>query len=219
MENFDNIVSLKDWLAFNRSDEKLQNLFYSMSSTVKYLHEDLNASVASFNLGDISILNDDVTKILFMHKPLPSDLDEAKEIVADDIRALSYIAICVYFGSNSLNWSFLKENFDEFSKFLPSTDIPYYKGIVVNNFSVYFCDYVAELQKREANAFNFSDSGGNSNGQALVRSNGHSVLNGEQYGDLYKTSDAAFIGFLVVPALVAIFGIMFTLFAWLMGVK
>ena len=48
-----------------------------------------------------------------------------------------------------LNPDFVKENFDEFAQFIPSGDVPYYRGVIQRGASVYFCEFALEKRNRD----------------------------------------------------------------------
>lgn len=227
-----NSITLLEWLsATSYTEDDLHTLFVNMDSAMKYIHEK-GFCIGSFNPTKVEILDDSLQKIKF-DSLIPMDTDSyvvKKEYVREDIGRSALLQIGIY--SNCLQYlnpTFLKENFKQFETFLPEGDIPYYKGVIERNASVYFVDYTVERRKRDLEALE-REVNGNSNSnettgvginKARVYSNGHSILNTYDstnskindsiYKNLKGMSDTAYISFLVVPFIVGILGFIFTL--------
>lgn len=218
-------VSLSEWLRFNNSDDKLRVLFKGMSSALKYVHS-RGYYVSSFSLDKVDILNNSFDQIRFNELDmLPDDYASRREIVRNNIFNEASLAVGIY--SNCLpylNFNFLKSNFNEFTPFLPESDIPYYRGVIERGSCVYFSDFLGELKKREISALEVDSNEGSkiSGGRSLVKSNGHSLSDDNSnydsiYHQLKNGKETAFISFLVIPALVSIIGVVFTILAWVMS--
>ena len=235
--NADNIVSLDEWLQFNRDTEKRRNLFVNMSSSLKYLHN-RGYYVSSFSPTNIDVLDGSNSQVRFNEFDImPDDYKTKTDIVRQNIFDTAFLQIGIYTDCLPyLKRDFLVDNFDEFSTFLPSTDIPYYKGVVQRGASVYFVDFCNELRNRELAALgeslgtdnkfsqNIGNPGQSSNkgNKRLIRSNGKSVLSDEGYNSIYNLNqkkDAAFVSFLLIPLFVSAFGIIFTVLAWILHIS
>lgn len=232
-------ISLNDWINSEYDIDAAREIFIYMSSALKYIHNK-GYYVSSFYPVDIDILNGAINQIRFNGlEKMPDDKAVRKQIVKNNIYSSAFLQIGIY--SNCLEYlksSFLRENFDKFSELLPVEDIPYYKGVVLSGFSVYFDDYVVERRKRELNELKkttgTSDEGYGSS-KRLIKTNGSissdeesirsfnfDFSNKEVNGSIYKQlrsglEDAAFVSFLIIPALVSIGAIIFAIVALVMS--
>lgn len=232
-------ISLNDWINSEYDIDTAREIFIYMSSALKYIHNK-GYYVSSFYPVDIDILNGAINQIRFNGlEKMPDDKAVRKQIVKNNIYSSAFLQIGIY--SNCLEYlksSFLRENFDKFSELLPVEDIPYYKGVVLSGFSVYFDDYVVERRKRELNELKnmtgTSDEGYGSS-KRLIKTNGSisseeesirsfnfDFSNKEVNGSIYKQlrsglEDAAFVSFLIIPALVSMGAIIFAIVALVMS--
>ncbi len=235
--NVDNAISLDEWLQFNGDTEKRRNLFINMSSSLKYIHS-RGYYVSSFLPTDIDVLDDTHSQVRFKELGvMPDDYSVKTDIVRQNIFDTAFLQIGIYTDCLPyLKKDFLINNFDEFSTFLPSTDISYYKGVVQRGANVYLVDFCNELRKKELSTLgeslgannNFSSNPGNigqSNSKGnkmLTKSNGKSILSDDDYNSIYnfnQKKDAAFVSFLLIPLFVSAFGIIFTVLAWLFRIS
>lgn len=234
--NVDNTVSLDEWLQFNSDTEKRRNLFINMSSSLKYIHN-RGYYVSSFLPTNIDVLDGATSQVRFNELDImPDDYKIKTDIVRQNIFDTAFLQIGIYTDCLPyLRRDFLVDNFDEFSTFIPSTDIPYYRGVIQRGANVYLVDFCNELRNRELAALGASLGDNNnqssnvginqSNGKGnkiLNKSNGKSILSDDQYSSIYdlnKTKDAAFVSFLLIPLFVSAFGIIFTVLAWLLHIS
>ena len=218
----DSNIKLSEWLKDYYAKDELETLFANMDSAMKYIHSK-GYCVYSFNPRDIEILNGSLRQIRFNFLlEMPDDFLLRKDIVRDDIWKSSFLQIGIY--SNCLNCmtpDFLKSNFNGFSTFLPEGVVPYYRGVVERNASVYLGDYLQEKRRRDLDELEkeVGESAVPANGKRLVKSNSaadlleydsmNSKINDSIYKKLSGISDTAFISFMMVPVLVAFLGIIF----------
>ena len=207
----DKVMTLSEWLQKYHMQEDLQNLFVNMDIAMKYIH-DQGFYIESFALDRIKLLNDSIRLIRFeILAPFPNDITQQKELVRNNIFLSAVLQIGVYANCiqyfNTDTMQFLKENFNQFSMFLPQEDVPYYKGVIERGASVYYSAFVGERKKRELKELDKQlsgvDGGVNSSGKVLVKSNGlaepsaedliphNEKENGVIYKDLSK-KEAAF---------------------------
>ena len=138
---------------------------------------------------------------------MPTSSLDRKRYIKEDIYNSSYIQIgiytkCLYW----LNQNYLKENFDSFAQFLPEGDVPYYRGVIERGASVYLCEYDLEKRKRDLAALEKEVGGeGVTDTSHLNKVDVNENINAVIYRQINKKSDAAYVYFLVYPA------IMFTL--------
>ena len=231
----DKVMTLSEWLQKYHMQEDLQNLFVNMDIAMKYIH-DQGFYIESFALDRIKLLNDSIRLIRFENlAPFPNDITQQKELVRNNIFLSAVLQIGVYANCiqyfNTDTMQFLKENFNQFSMFLPQEDVPYYKGVIERGASVYYSAFVGERKKRELKELDKQlsgvDGGVSSRGKVLVKSNGLAELsaedliphnekeNGVSYKDLSK-KEAAFARALIYPIMILIFGLTILLLSYLL---
>ena len=98
----------------------------------------------------------------------------------------------------------MKENFDSFAQFLPDGDVPYYRGVIERGASVYLCEYDLEKRKRDLAALEKEVGGENvpTDTSHLDKVDVNEGINSVIYRQINKTNDAAYINFLVYPAII-----------------
>ncbi len=212
-------ISLNDYLASSYNEKEFDDFCVNADAAMKYLHNK-GYHICSFNPEHIELVNGDVNLVRFDYLDrLPNDSMEKKEIIKKDISRSVMLQIGIY--SNCLNYlkpDFLKNNFSEFSQFLPEDNIPYYRGVVERGASVYLIDYLLEKKKRDYdNLEKELDSSNNTNerGKKLVKSNGifadYDTMNTGVNDNIYKSlsgglSDAAFTTLLIIPIILTVIG-------------
>ena len=110
----------------------------------------------------------------------------------------------------------MKENFDSFVQFLPTGDVPYYRGIVQRGATVYFSDYALEKANRDFNDLENQlgeGSGRDSGGKALAKTGAFRVgiepvsndsINDSIYRQINGLKDSAFVSLLIIPTIILI---------------
>ncbi|MBR2247763.1 MAG: hypothetical protein IJ880_12220 [Bacilli bacterium] len=194
-------ISLEEWFRGLHDDEELREAFINMDLAMKFVHENKNSCVKSFNPKDIRILNNSLRQIKFNTLlKMPKDDYDRKELVKEDIYSSAFLQIAAYMNNVSTNSyndhsitdflanmkpDFLRQNFDSFTTFIPEKDVPYYRGVVQRGASVYFSEFVKEQKKRDLMALEKEIDGGmgqsssntasrsKESGKSLVKSNGH----------------------------------------------
>lgn len=226
-------VTLDEWLKHYHTNNQLQNLFVNMDIAMKYIHNQ-GFYVSSFALDKISLLHQSIRQIQFQElMPLPYDISQQKKIVRDNIFMASVLHLGLYakclqhFTMSTI--PAIKENFQQFSIFLPSEDVPYYSGIIERGASVYYSAYVGERKKRDLQNLEkeVSPSGENGIGKQLVKTNGSGytaedfIPHNEEANELIYASlvrkDAAFVRALIYPIIVFILGLVILLFSSFLG--
>lgn len=218
-------VTLGYWLSNYYRKGELLTLFANMDSAMKYIHSK-GFCIGSFNPKDIEILNDSLSQIRFNNlMVMPTDFLERKDIVREDIKKSAFLQIGIHAGClNCLRPDFLKSNFNDFVNFLPEDIVPYYKGVIERNASVYLGDFLNEKRKRDLVALEKEIdgvAGETSTNKRFVKSNmaGHlleydsmnSKVNDSIYKQLNNFSDSAFVSCLTIPTIVAILGVVLTI--------
>lgn len=223
-------ITLNEWLQGYHTNEQLQDLFVNMDIAMKYIHNQ-GYYISSFALDRVTLLNHSIRQIKFQNlEPLPYDISQKKNVVRDNIFMSSVLQIGLYakclqhFTMNTI--PSLKENFREFSIFLPPEDVPYYSGIIEKGASVYYSEYVGERKKRDLQNLEkeVSSNGGESRGKSLVKTNGNYTAedflpHNEEANEIIYASlakkEAAFVRALIYPILVFILGIVVLFLSYL----
>ena len=213
-------MTLSDWVLSHPGEEDLRSTFLNMDRALKYIH-DHGYCIQVFHPSEIEVLNNDEDYIQFKHlMELSSDPVTRKKMIKEDIFNSSLIQVGIY--SNSLNYlnpDFLKENFDSFAQFLPSSDIPYYRGVIQRGAAVYFCEYA--LEKRNRDLADLEKELGEMTYDAENQSikDNASITNDAVNDIIYKQinglRDSAFINWLLVPTVVLGMLLLFGIISWL----
>ena len=182
---------------------------------MKYIH-DRGYCVQSFDPNNIKILNNSIDQIKFDILPLPEDYTERKKYVKEDIYNSSFIQIGLYAKCLPyLKKDFLKANFDRFSEFLPSGDVPYYRGVIDRGASVYFCEYASEKANRDlAELERELGEDGKMLSSSVPKFDNTRVndrINDSIYKQLSNRKDAAFVTFLIFPTALLVLGVVLAL--------
>ncbi len=205
-------ITLADWVSSHPSEEDLRTVFLNMDRALKYIH-DHGYCIEVFYPTEIEILENEKDHIQFKRLlELSKDPAKKREMVKEDIFNSSLIQIGIY--SNSLKYlnpDFVKENFDEFAQFIPSGDVPYYRGVIQRGASVYFCEFTLEKRNRDLADLEKQLGEGDGKGKQLMKQNGQNVgvgsitndkVNDTIYSQINGLRDAAFINFLILPTLI-----------------
>ena len=218
--------TLLDWIKMHRSEDDMREVFLNMDIALKYIH-DHGYCIEVFYPTHIEILNNQPDHIQFDNLvELPADPISRKQMIKEDIFNSSLIQVGLYTNTmRSLTPSFLRENFDNISRFIPEGDVPYYRGVVQRGASVYFCEYAVEKMNRDLEQLDrqIQESEG---GMSLQKSNGHyegtSTLTNNQINDaIYKQinglKDVAFINYLLIPTIALVSLIVIAFISWLLS--
>lgn len=214
-ENLNEAVSLSSWIGSFRDEEEMREIFLNMDRAMKYIH-DRGYCVQSFDPNNIKILNNSIDQIKFDILPLPEDYTERKKYVKEDIYNSSFIQIGLYAKCLPyLKKDFLKANFDRFSEFLPSGDVPYYRGVIDRGASVYFCEYASEKANRDLAELEreLGEDGKmlNSSVPKFDNTRVNDRINDSIYKQLSNRKDAAFVTFLIFPTALLVLGVVLAL--------
>lgn len=200
--NNNGTTTLDDYLSMCTNDEQRQKLFFSMDLSMKKLH-DSNYYIRSFNANDILVYEGNKNLDIY-YKSVDNGCDNFYK--KQNIFYLTCFVIGVY--SDCLRYmnpkkpDFLISNFDEFAQFIPSDDVPYYKGIVMRGSSVYYSDFIKAKRQREfGNVQAMSNSSSIEGGTALTKSTLIGRMNASDDFD-----QKAFISVLLFPVIIMVLG-------------
>lgn len=196
-------LTLNEYLSVCSSDAERKKLFLNMDSALKKLHGS-NYYVKDFNVNGIYVYGTDRGGLDIYYSIVDSGLDFS--LKQKNIFYLSCLAVGVYSGClpyiNPSNPDFLVSNFNEFAQFIPEDSIPYYKGVVCNNASVYYSDFIATKNEREINALkelgdSISGSSKGKSGVAFTKSTAIGRMNASD-----DKNQAAFISIMLFPVII-----------------
>lgn len=207
-KNDNNSETLYQWINSHHNEEELREVFLNMDRALKYIH-DHDYCIEAFYPTEIQVLNNETDHIRFKKLiELPSDPEVRRQWITEDIFRSSLIQIGIY--SNSLKYltpDFLKENFDSFTQFIPSGDVPYYRGIVQRGASVYFCEYAVERRNRDLEELEKElGEDADKEKQLLKTPTNEDITNNRVNDVIYRQinglKDAAFVNMLLIPTIV-----------------
>lgn len=206
------VETLREWLNRHNvnKDEQLsefKNLFYSLDLEMKQLHES-GFCITSFHVHDILISGHFVKykKIRNLY------YEDREELIRKNIFYLSCLAIGIYDDClgyiNPENPRDLKDNFSSFATFLPEDVVPYYKGIIERDATVYLSDYMkAKVEKERAKEQKILDSVSNTSAPNKG-SYSKSTLIGRLYADENSSNMAAFVQIVLFPVIILLLAIL-----------
>ena len=221
--NYDSI-SLDDWIKEHQSEDELREVFLNLDRALKYIHEH-GYCIEDFYPTEIMVLNNETDHIQFNKLlELSSNEEMKRQMIKEDIFNSSLVQIGIY--SNSLRYltpEFLKENFDSFAQFLPTGDIPYYRGVVQRGASVYFCEFALEKRNRDLEELEKQLGEDGDKNKELWKSKipQTSITNDRVNDTIYKQinglKDSAFIHFLILPTIVLVMLLVFSIITWIVS--
>lgn len=213
-------MSLDEWISFHSTDEEMRSVFLNMDRALKYIHEH-DYCIEVFHPRYIDVLNNSDNYIQFKRLvELSSDSIIKRKMIQEDIFHSSLIQIAYYLKMNDLNQlnpDFLRENFDEIAQFIPSEDVPYYRGVIQRGASVYFCEYALEKRNRDLADLERQLGEDGSKEKVYLKEN-VSITNDSVNDIIYKQinglKDKAFVHTLLIPAIVLSLLLLFGLISW-----
>lgn len=215
-----------DGVKFTRSEEELREVFLNEDKAMRYLHEN-GFCVDSFDPRDIDLVDGSKNYIRFNKFSKIQNSFEKESLTNSDI----FISACLQIGLYThtlanLNEDYLKSNYDEFSKYLPADDVPYYRGVIERNAGVYLCDYA--IEKRNRDYKNLQKELGEEAASTEIKPVSDDNLINKDINDLIyadliskkKTkgiSDFAFVHILVLPTVILSLGIIICLISFVLN--
>lgn len=219
--------NLDEWIKTHSSENDMKELFLNMDKALKYIHEH-DYCINDFSPTQIDVLENRPDYVQFVSLiQLSPDPIRKKKMINEDIFNSSIIQICYYLHIplSQLNIEFLKENFDSFAQFLPSENVPYYRGVIQRGASVYLCEY--DVERRNRDLINLENELGEnvSKDKSLVKENNRlnlSNFNNNRINDtIYKQisgiRDSAFINYLLVPTICMFTLLLMCMIGWVLS--
>ena len=226
-------VSLDLWILDHPSEEEMKKVFLNMDIAMKYIHEH-GYCIETFYPSEIEILNNELDHIQFKKLiELSHDPSIRKNMIQEDIFNSALMQIGMYFYSEDLGLTIhdilknltptvIKDNFDAYTQFIPNDDIPYYRGVIMRNASVYLFEFIEQKNVRELEQLEkeLGEEKDNSSKQLYMnkRTNYNNRINDSIYRQINGLKDAAFINTLIIPTIILVVGIIVALIFWLMSI-
>lgn len=214
-------VTLKDWLRESHTTEEYQALFMVMDMTMHYIHnkgygvltQRGKEGYPELDTSKVQIIPGEHPRVMFLDIDIV-DPTYQRQLVHDNIYSNAYTAVKAYAGfTEALNHTFLKNNFKEFELFLPEDDVPYYRGIIERDSTVYYQEYVQKRLERQ-----IQKEGGAMAGTSISNSLSKSTEVGRQIASQYSNLDnsnmAAFVHLYIFPAIIILLSMLIPIIAW-----
>ncbi len=215
-------ISLKEWVSMHSEEEEIRTVFLNMDRAMRYIHEH-GYCIQDFHPSEIEVLNNEPDHIQFKKlMELSSNPITANKMIQEDIFNSSFVQISIYLKIDKLehlNPDFLRENFDSFAQFLPTGDVPYYRGVIERGAGVYFCDYA--LEKRNRDLADLEKQLGNNESPVRVDTSTSEMTNSKVNDVIYKQinglKDTAFVNMLLIPTMVFAALFLMGLIVWIIS--
>lgn len=211
-------VTLSEWIEEHSSEEELRSLFLNLDIALKYIH-DHGYCIEVFYPTEIEILNNNDKYICFRKlMELSPDIERRKQMIQEDILHSAFVQLGIY--SNSLKYlsiDFLRENFDSFTQFIPADDVPYYRGVILRNASVYYCEYRQEKNSRDLQNLE-KELNVNDYNKNFIKEKGaltNDKINDKIYRQINGLNDKAFVYSLIIPTISLVFLLLIGIVMWI----
>ena len=214
--------TLFEYVSEHHNDEDMRDVFLNMDIAMKYIHEH-DYCIEIFYPNKIEVLEDMPDHIQFDNlMELSKDMLKRKNMIKEDIFNSAFLQIAFYTNTiNSLTPEFLKENFDEISRFLPEGDVPYYRGVVQRGASVYFSEYALEKMNRDLQTLEKELGEDNkdidSAEEMKLDELDNDRINDKIYHQINGLRDVAFINQLLIPAIILLSMFLIGFVGWVLS--
>lgn len=220
-----NEVTLEEWTSHYHETEEMEQLFCAQSDALKRTHQS-GYYVSDFNLSQVLVREENRKKyILFKNvERLPKGEEEFyrhKNVKTECFQEVGIYCSMLSDMNVSFTPSFLKENFDRFSPFIPEAEFAFYKKVFVYDAMIYLCDYVKKSREKELTQLENQlkeESGGRSfnkstpQGRASTQEDKEMLQNGVE-----NSSQSAFVYTFVLLFVVFSLSLLIPIFAWVFG--
>lgn len=194
-----NYVNLYDYLDTCNNVDK-RKVIYFISKHLKGLHNS-GLYVPYFYLKTIQINSDDLSDIKFDNISNGQNDPEFNNYKNSNVYELALISFASHLpgynikDNGLLNYSVIKQNFDNFTYIFNDNDVNYYRDVLVNENYTYYGDYIDDLEKKSGNSV----------------SNNRTYSYSTREGRLMSEKEAAFTTYLLLFVNVSIVGLLFML--------
>ena len=208
------ITTLESFLAncdssSDKGMDELKKLFLSLDKKM-YIYHQNNYAITSFRLQDIMVGSnlDDTGNVIYdvgFSKYSEMDSNDS-QIIQKNIFYAGCLAVGVY--NNCLSYidpdnpTFLKSNFNLFAENMPAEVVPYYRGVIERDATVYLNSFEQMRRKREIDVMKMQAEVDKQQEKKTIISNPKSIRDNEKWG----TRESAFVGISLFPFIIVLLG-------------
>lgn len=230
----DNQVTLKEWVEAHPSDE-FRLLFYNVDGTMQYIHQK-GYAVDDFSLNEIFVI---ANKDIRFHKlvELSQDNYQRMNMIHDNIFKSALIKASIYFGKGTPDLSLeqivntlssnggniIKADFDSYAKYLPESDVDYFRRVIQDGESLYYNEYYYDIEIKKAQSENEVGTS-NTNTKQLVKASTQNIgvapITSDIDVSMYRKidKDSAFINYYVISTLIFVIGLVISFIIWVLKI-
>ena len=221
-------ITLLDYMKSYHHNDEFEGLFYQMDLMMKQVHNK-GYYITNFNPKNIILSSFSDKNFFITFSYLDSLSDNYKDEINVNVYNMAFLEVGLL--SETLNYlqpAFLKQNFSQFTIFLPESLVNYYRMILVNGGHSYLSDYLQVKNNQEIAKLQQSidSEGGNNKGRSYVKSTGHygnNENNDSREVMAFALKDdnniAAFVTNYVLAFIVLASSLLIPLIAFLLGQK
>lgn len=228
-DNKSNVTTVKAWFEDSHSDQEKRELFLYLDFAMRYVH-DRGYCVYTFDPNEIEILNNSIKQVKF-NTLLEMPKDDVKfqnKLKDEDIYNSAAVQVLLYskFPLNTKT-EFIKEHYDEFTTFLPESDVRYYRGVLQDHASIYFTEFEQERIKRENDNLekelsDMSDKKDISKEEKkkkdLIKMLSNDKINNTIYRSINVVKESAFINILLYPTVMIVLFLVYTFMCYIIRI-
>ncbi len=215
--------TLKEWQEHYHTTEEYQQLFYTMDLTMKTLHQ-YNYQITNFNPTNITVGTNENEQTYIMYQQVaPLNSNQSLTDIHQNMYNFAFLQVGIY--SNTLDYltpTFLKDNFDRFTIFLPQDDVSYFRKLLVQKGHFYYSDYKNAQNEQKLAVLNKEMAEDTAQGKAQHRA--QTKTKATAAGKLYGLPDekegmGAFVQYYLLPFLIFSLSLLIPLIAWLFALS
>ncbi len=220
-------VTLQEWAEHYHSNDEMRKTFRAQSEALKKTHE-YGYYVTDFNLDQIILRQTEGNRRFVQFKQVaPIPKGKESEILLKNIQTESFLEIGLYSSmlsdvSIQFTPTFLKENFDRFSLFLPEEEFKYYKRVFVFDTMMYLCVYLDKTAEAQVSKLeNELEKEERGRGKSYKKFTSAGQTLGEEEQSLPSIPDvpnqSAFVSLFILPFVIFALCLFIPLFSFLFG--
>lgn len=229
-DNKSNVTTVKAWFGDSHSEQEKRELFLYLDFAMRYVH-DRGYCVYTFDPNEIEILNNSVKQVKFNTLlEMPKDDTRFQNKLKDeDIYNSAAVQVLLYskFPINTKT-EFIKEHFDDFTTFLPESDVRYYRGVLQDNAAIYFTEFEQERIRRESENLEkeLSDMTKEKvvsldeykKKKDLIKMLSNDKINNTIYRSINVVKESAFINILLYPTVMIVLFLVYTFMCYIIRI-
>ncbi len=207
--------TLEEWKEKYHSQDEMQQTFYQMDETMKYIHQN-SYHITSFHPSKITLGKTENGQSYVSYHELQPFGNNPVEEMNQNIYNLAYLQVGIY--SDTLQYlkpEFLKEDFQSFKVFLPEEDSSYYERVLTQKAYFYYSDYRKAKNEQLIDKLHEDLPLGKGTSRSLAKKTAA--------GKLYNFEDdnhiAAFVQHYLLPFIILSLSLLIPLFAWFIALS